>query len=692
VIKRAAALGVWLLVAGAGLAAQVTPTRVALLLAEDRRAATSADVNLLRRGARSADPLTARFALRALGRLERPSLAPDILSGLTYRYPEVRAEAANALAQALQGYDASRGGSAAITPTSALEAMLARLGIEDEASVRAALGESIGRLSYTRAEDVERAEVALANLAAAPSVTDRLGAAKGFEALVRLSRSVRPLGGSAVAALRALAGVAADPINLTSAAGGPTRVEPDPLRDARVRRLALEALVTAEILDDELVSRSQSDADPQVRRLAMRAARIRADATRLQDALKDPAPMVRLEALAGLQPPGSDITCMAAIAATQDDDTHVAVLAIDRLAACSAFPDAIAALQKNIDDQAEVEAPRAWHRAAHAIVALAEAAPDDARAALRDFAAAANWHLRVYAARAAALVGDRTLLRTLGRDLHDNVAEAGLLGLARVRNEERLRPDRADDAARAGDGGTAAPANDDDVFLDALGRGAYPVVRAAALGLEGAATRDAVPALRAALQRLITEGAANSYDTRAAIVSALTKLDAAPPALKHPPIVQSPSLNADDLLRLAAPRARVTIRDVGSFELALFTMEAPATVLRFADLAESGYYNGLTIHRVVPNFVVQGGSPGGNEYTGVRDYMRDEVGLWPHVRGSVGISTRGRDTGDAQFFVNLIDNPRFDHAYTVFAQALSGLDVIDRILEGDVIERIEILP
>ena len=94
----------------------------------------------------------------------------------------------------------------------------------------------------------------------------------------------------------------------------------------------------------------------------------------------------------------------------------------------------------------------------------------------------------------------------------------------------------------------------------------------------------------------------------------------------------------------------------------------------------------------MPNFVIQGGSPGANEYVGHPNQMRDEVGLWPHVRGAVGISTRGRDTGDAQIFIDLVDNPRLDHQYTVFAQVLNGIEVIDRILEGDVIERIDILP
>ena len=93
-----------------------------------------------------------------------------------------------------------------------------------------------------------------------------------------------------------------------------------------------------------------------------------------------------------------------------------------------------------------------------------------------------------------------------------------------------------------------------------------------------------------------------------------------------------------------------------------------------------------------PNAIIQGGSPGGNEYVSDVPLMRDEVGLWPHVRGALGISTRGRDTGDGQIFVDLVDNPRFDHTYTVFAQVLNGIDVLDRILEGDVIDRVEILP
>ena len=162
------------------------------------------------------------------------------------------------------------------------------------------------------------------------------------------------------------------------------------------------------------------------------------------------------------------------------------------------------------------------------------------------------------------------------------------------------------------------------------------------------------------------------------------RIDGSPQGPK--PRVPAAPINAVDLKRLAAPRARFTIRDVGVFDVALFTMEAPATVLRFGEIAAAGYYNGLTFHRVVPNGVIQGGSPGANEYSSDAPLMRDEVGLWPHVRGAIGISTRGRDTGDGQIFIDLVDNPRYDHTYTVFAQVLNGMDIVDRILEGDVIE------
>src|SRR5262245_46386975 len=116
---------------------------------------------------------------------------------------------------------------------------------------------------------------------------------------------------------------------------------------------------------------------------------------------------------------------------------------------------------------------------------------------------------------------------------------------------------------------------------------------------------------------------------------------------------------------------------------------APLTRQRFLAAVRSRYYDGLTFHRVVPNFVIQGGSPNANEYCGDCPFMRDEPGAM-HTRGTVGISTRGPDTGDAQIFVNLVDNARLDFDYTVFARVCKGMDVVDDIQEGDRIVRVRI--
>ena len=112
---------------------------------------------------------------------------------------------------------------------------------------------------------------------------------------------------------------------------------------------------------------------------------------------------------------------------------------------------------------------------------------------------------------------------------------------------------------------------------------------------------------------------------------------------------------------------------------------------RFVRLAREGYFDGLTFQRWAPNFVLQGGSPGANEYSGDGAYSRDEVGLLPHWRGTVGLSTRGHDTGDGQIFINLGDNVRLDHDYTVYGTVVAGMDVVDSLLEGDVIVGAEVV-
>lgn len=654
--RLAAALALLAVFAPAVARGQAPATRLAVLQAEDRRAATPGDLAVLRAGARSRDGQTARIALRALGRLERPALIPDILLGLRHPLAEARAEAANAAAQAAEGW---RAGSAPGPALASLQAsLIARLGVEAEPAVRAALCESIARLPYTKPDDVAKAESVLLEFAArATSNIDRLGVAKGLEAFTRLQRTTRPVGAPVVVLLRQLA------------RRTPDRTDQELLRDARVRRLALESLTTLQAADAATVTGVAADPDPQVRRLAVRAALGDDMEAVVARGLNDPAAMVRIEALRTMRSRGARDVCAPALTAASDPDITVSLVAVDQLAACAESPEAVAYLQHAVADLADAEIPRNWHRSAHALVALASAAPADATTALTPFLSARTWQLRMYAARAAAALRLREPLERLARDTEDNVVEAAIVALT-----------------------TLAGHDADRIYIDALAREGHQVVRVAARALQQSPAPDAaVPALKRALEQAEDDGRPGAADARAALRATLTSLGA-PPRIPRPVSQPAAPLNAAELRRLASPRARVVMRDVGTFDMALFTLEAPATVLRFAQLASSGYYNGLTFHRVVPNGIIQGGSPGANEYVSNAVYMRDEVGLWPHVRGALGISTRGRDTGDAQIFIDLVDNPRYDHTYTVFAQVLNGMDVVDRIIEGDVIESVEILP
>jgi len=633
-------------------------TRLAVLQAEDRRAPNPRDLGIIRSGLHGGDAQTVRVAARALGRLERPALIPDLIPSLRHSLPEIRSEAANAIAQAAQGWKGDKA-PAASALDAAFAPLAARLKIEAEPDVREALCDAIGRLPYGTAAQADSAERTLIEMAGrGETLTDRLGVAQGLEALVRIQRKLRSPSDEALALLRRLA----IPLKGEAATG------------ARVRRLALEALTTAAAVDVETLGAAAHDPDAQVRRLALRAAAAAAPQVapaELHSVLTvgraDDSPIARLEALRSLRTRNDAESCAAAMAATGDRDMHVTLFALDQLGGCGSAPDAVAALERTAHDLSEAGQARGWHRPAHALVALATAAPAQATAALPQFTGSRIWQLRMYAARAAAELKDREVLASLARDPDDNVAETAV---------EALRKLTAHEA--------------DAVYVSALSRNGYQILRAAALALEATPHPDqAVPALKAAWQRLIAEGRDNSHDARDAIARTLTGLGDPPkPFAPRPP---QNDLNAEDLRRLAAPRARVTIRGVGAFELALFTSQAPAAVLRFAHLAEAGYYNGLTFHRVVANFVIQGGSPGATEFIGDASFMRDEVGLWPHVRGAVGVSTRGRDTGDAQIFVDLVDNPRLDHEYTVFAQVLNGIEIVDQVLEGDVIDRIEIL-
>lgn len=128
--------------------------------------------------------------------------------------------------------------------------------------------------------------------------------------------------------------------------------------------------------------------------------------------------------------------------------------------------------------------------------------------------------------------------------------------------------------------------------------------------------------------------------------------------------------------------------DKGVIKLELFPQDAPITVDSFITLARKGFFNNLTFHRVVPNFVIQGGDPRGDGEGGPGYQIRCEINTRPYARGAVGMALSGKDTGGSQFFITHSPQPHLDGGYTVFGQVTSGMDVVDRIARGDAIKKI----
>jgi cyclophilin family peptidyl-prolyl cis-trans isomerase len=140
---------------------------------------------------------------------------------------------------------------------------------------------------------------------------------------------------------------------------------------------------------------------------------------------------------------------------------------------------------------------------------------------------------------------------------------------------------------------------------------------------------------------------------------------------------------------LYSPHVLIVTR-YGTIELVLDVVDAPLTSASFVRLAQSGFFNGLSFHRVVPGFVVQGGDPRGDGYGGPGSTVRCEYNQRPYGRGAVGMALSGKDTGGSQFFITLEPQPHLDGAYTQFGQVLSGMDVVEKIRPGDVIDRIDV--
>ncbi len=648
--------------------------------AEDARPAGGPSLEALMAATRSPDPFLRRSGVRALGRLERPELLDSILPHLDDRTPEVRAEAANASAQAVHRVDGS----------GALTRLLRSAESERDPDVASALARALGRLAVdgSRAMEVEGAlgRLSRERQAQAPPRLI-LGAMLGIESWTRRN------GGRAGAALRARV------LELT----GYTSVD-EADRAALVRSLALGVAARLGQLDAERVRRALDDPSDAVRAAATAALSGIEGSERarlLPRALADASTQVRIEGIRVLANlPADSADCAALRQAAGDADARAAAFAVDGLGRACSGGEEDAALLERIATGPTAVSTRNWHLAAHALVALASTSPERTRPLLPAALAHPNPFARAWAARAAGALGDSAALRYLLGDGDSNVATQAALALHAIGGRDA---DRAliqllggtDDAQVVVTvspllGPTELRAAAADAAFTALARLTEP--RWETLRDPRLALLELIQGVSDSTRIREMEPYLRDYDAAvahraASVMEAWTgkRFLGAPRPARRLPLPTVADLEA-------MTRSSVVLRMArgGEIEIALLPMEATTNAFRLYSMARDGVLDGLTLHRVVPNFVVQGGSPRANEYGGHGAFTRDEVGLRVQTRGTVGVSTRGRDTGDGQIYVNLIDNVRLDHDYTLLGIVVSGMEVVDQVLEGDVIERAEV--
>ena len=650
-------------------------------------AQTVQDQDMLSGALDSDDPAARRVAVRGLGQFEDPSEAPAIEALLDDKDPGVRREAANALAQAFvhrQGAD--------VIPAS--ESLRSRLREESDSAVQATVREALARLHY-RDEAAERrtAEVIGQDPEAMVILlrNDRTFEITDQErlSLKQAAHPNDPRQLPSAAAIEAL-GIASDSdFMIVNSAALWQCVNGPPECGWEVRYAAVARMDATDQLLEPILRLTLRDAAFQVRMAALRryAAAIPKtnDCSHLIDAMGDPfeLPVVRLDAMSLLR-----TTCDQ----PADIEQKLAVIAAD------------------FGESGPVPG---WHTAVPALEALARFDAVQAQRILAaNFVHSNVWQVRAAAARVATVVRDEPTLVALAADAEPNVQTAAIAGLATIKS-----------AALAG------------YAIKALGSPDYQLVRQAALSLQGNTDTDStVPALVAALARLTKEGKDTSRDPRIAILTRLKEVAAPSPSGGSPLAKKleairellsdfdpSVSVAAADVLAAATgtrptptptrrppqqptavelrqlPNQATMVMDNGSeICMSLRADEAPLAVARFAELVKRHYYDHLTFHRHVPLFVTQGGSPGANEYMGDVRYLRDELGLARHTYGAIGLSTRGRDTGDAQIFFDLTNQPRLNYDYTVFANVTTAppaacaesLHVMDRLLDGARIDHI----
>jgi cyclophilin family peptidyl-prolyl cis-trans isomerase/HEAT repeat protein len=392
-----------------------------------------------------------------------------------------------------------------------------------------------------------------------------------------------------------------------------------------------------------------------------------------------------------------------------------------------AEPAAISALVKIVADRSADQVLRL--EAAASIGALATAEHTEL---LIDMLADALPGIRGTALRALARVDPDVFLATLAglepdRDWSVRVAEAAALG---TRPGERSLPrltmlldDRDQRVVPPAIEALAAskPQGFEKMLLEKLRADDFAVRAAAATALGELKSAAVIPALLEAYKIALGDLA---YDARDALLTAINAIE---PATGRQMLRQALldkdwalRLRAATLLRQAgatdvdadmrpapsdvgADEARMLAlvnpkysphafieTDKGTIEIELAVLDAPLTVDNFVTLARKGYFNGLAVHRVVPDFVVQDGDPRGDGGGGPGYTIRDELNQRPYLRGTVGMALAGKDTGGSQFFITHSPQPHLDARYTVFGHVVNGMEVVDRIAPSDIVRSVRI--
>ena len=552
----------------------------------------------------------------------------------------------------------------------------------------------LGQLPYSTAQQFETAQARLAAVLESPQ-GQRGIAARALEALARRNRKLGRLSDETLALLKKGAAWELPAMNKRA--------------DEPLARDSFAALMAAGVVDGPLIEAALGEDSPLYRRLGAfalfgtGATVTGVDRTNLvRTALGDRDWTVRYDALrAWIRRETEANGCGPIANALSDSSQHLALAAIDALADRCVTGDEADPLSARL--VSELRTPPdigSWHREAHALVAAAKRAPDRAAMAMPAFRTHNVWQVRMYAARAAEPLKDEFTLEKLAYDDNDNVREAALVPLQRIVGVERSLP----------------------AFIAALARNDYQLVRTAAIGVKGQTSNKYVlEALSSALERITAQKSDTSRDTRLELMARLREAGTSQAPVFEKLLTDFDPRIAEDAAaalrgltgveRAPAPRpmprselvdrkigppplmARVELDTGRSFDIRFDTGVAPLAYGRILRLVRDRYYDGLTFHRVVPNFVIQGGSPGANEYTGDKRFMRDELSAVPHGRGMVGLSTRGHHTGDAQIFINLADNRTLDFEYTVIGEVdPAGMAIVDTIQEGTRITRLRMLP